>query len=323
MARLGVDYETIKQTAIKLLSQGIAPSVQKIREELGTGSNTTIAEHLKVWRDEYAKKTIHHLPANMPKELISAFEVLWQTAMEQAQNQLTEYKKSLDNEHEASIQKERDAEKAIADIKLKVEEVSQLLNRELSNNQKLSIDLAIANERLLKQDEALISQQTQYENRFKRLYEEKENALQQNHYHQTEIKALHEKLSLQAEEHKRLLTQQHALQEQSEVRWVKLIDQARQETKDERKKSENARHQFDDKLKKLEMTLAVLQKELHEKDAQLNMSRERISQLTQEMKYMETEHIKSRAIIMKFEEEQKLKNVASTKKSKKVFAIDN
>lgn len=69
MSRPGVDYETIKQTAVKLLSQGIAPSVQKIREELGTGSNTTIAEHLKVWRDDYAKKTIHHLPANMPKEL--------------------------------------------------------------------------------------------------------------------------------------------------------------------------------------------------------------------------------------------------------------
>lgn len=67
MSRPGVDYEIVKQTAVKLLSQGIAPSVQKIREELGTGSNTTIAEHLKVWRDEYAKKTIHHLPANMLK----------------------------------------------------------------------------------------------------------------------------------------------------------------------------------------------------------------------------------------------------------------
>ena len=138
MARLGVDYETIKQAAVKLLSQGIAPSVQKIREVLGTGSNTTIAEHLKVWRDEYAKKTIHHLPANMPKELISAFEVLWQTAMEQAQNQLAEYKKAFENEREAILQKERDAEKAIADIKLKVEELSQHLNRERSSNQKLS-----------------------------------------------------------------------------------------------------------------------------------------------------------------------------------------
>ena len=80
MARPGVNYETIKHAAVKLLSQGIAPSVQKIRETLGTGSNTTIAEYLKVWRDEYAQKTIHHLPATLPKELITSIEVLWQTA---------------------------------------------------------------------------------------------------------------------------------------------------------------------------------------------------------------------------------------------------
>lgn len=322
MARIGVDYETIKQTAVKLLSQGIAPSVQKIREELGTGSNTTIAEHLKVWRDEYAKKTIHHLPANMPKELISTFEVLWQTAMEQAQNQLAEYKKAFDSEHATILQKERDAEKVINDIKLKVEELSQQLNRQLSSNQKLSVDLAIANERLLKQDEALTNQKNQYENRFNRLYEEKENALQQNHSHQTEIKVLHEKLATQAEEHKRLLAQQLALQEQSEVRWVKLIDQARQETKDERKKSENVRHHLDEKLKKQEMNLTALQKEIHEKDAQLDMSRDRISQLKQEVKFIETEYIKSRATIMKFEEEQKLKKTAISKKFKKVLTTE-
>jgi len=34
--------------------------VQKVREVLGTGSNTTITEHLKKWREEYAKK-IHLL----------------------------------------------------------------------------------------------------------------------------------------------------------------------------------------------------------------------------------------------------------------------
>src|ERR1700730_11889455 len=98
----------------------MAPSVQKIREVLGTGSNTTIAEHLKVWRDEYAKKTIHHLPANMPKELISTFEVLWQTAMEQAQNQLAEYKKVLESEREILLQKDRDAEKSINEMKQKI-----------------------------------------------------------------------------------------------------------------------------------------------------------------------------------------------------------
>ncbi len=89
MARIGINYTDVKTAAYKLLSQGHSPSVQKIREVLGTGSNTTIAEHLRVWREEYAKKEVHHLPANMPHELVSAIEILWQTAMEQAEKQLT------------------------------------------------------------------------------------------------------------------------------------------------------------------------------------------------------------------------------------------
>jgi archaellum component FlaC len=106
------------------------------------------------------------------------------------------------------------------------------------------------------------------------------------------------------------------------VRWLKLIDQGRQETKDERKKSEDNHHYFDEKFKKLEMNLTAMQKEIHEKDAQLNMSQERINQLKQEIKVIETEYIQSRAIIMRFEEEHKLKKAAIPKKSKKALTID-
>src|SRR5580658_1459129 len=143
MARVGVDYETVKQTAVKLLSRGLAPSVQKIREVLGTGSNTTIAEHLKIWRDEFAKKTIHHLPANIPKELISAFEVLWQTAMEQAQNQLAEYKQSLDTEREVILLKDRDTEKLIHVMTVKITDLTASLEQEVTSKQKLDIELAL------------------------------------------------------------------------------------------------------------------------------------------------------------------------------------
>lgn len=325
MARIGVDYETIKQTATKLLSQGIAPSVQKIREVLGTGSNTTIAEHLKVWRDEYAKKTIHHLPANMPKELISTFEVLWQTAMEQAQNQLAEYKQAVENDREAILQKERDTEKAIIDIKLKLEEVSLQLNQEMLSKQKLNIELAIANERLQKQDTVFTAQKDQYEDRLKRTYEEKETTIQQNNFLHNDIKSLHEKFASQAEEHKRLLAQQNSLQEQSEVRWLKLIDQARQETKEEHKKLENNRHYYEEQGKKIEMKLTDIQRDNHEKTAQLNIAQERINQLKQEVKFLETEYIKSQAVILKFEEEKKLqkKPVYVSEKLRKTTKIES
>lgn len=319
MPRLGIDYETVKQTAVKLLSQGTAPSVQKIREMLGTGSNTTIAEHLKVWRNEYAKKTIHHLPANMPKELISAFEVLWQTAMEHAQNQLAEYKQAVESERESALQKESEAEKSVADIKVKLEEVSVKLEQEVANNQKLNVALAIANDRLIKQDEALTAQKNQYEDRLKRVYEEKDILITECRHLQDEIKTLQSNLTLQTEQHQNMLAQQNALHEQSENRWLKLIDQAKQEAKDAGKKYQNLSKASDEQIKKLNSTLSQFQQNIFEKDAQLNSAQERITQLRQEAKFIETEYIKARAIIMKFEEEQKLKNISApaSKKTKK------
>lgn len=307
MARIGVDYETIKKTAIKLLSQGIAPSVQKIREELGTGSNTTIAEHLKVWRDEYAKKHIHYLPANMPKELISAFEVLWQTAMEQAQNQLVEYKLVIEVEKESALQKERDAAKSVQDIKIQINELSLTLEQELAIKQKINIDLAIANERLAKQEAALSKTIKQHEDRLQHVYKEKDQLITECNHLKNEINKLQEKLTFQAEQQQHMLAEQNTLHEQSENRWLNLIDQAKQETKDVYKKYQHISHSSNEKIKKLNSTLSDYQKNVFEKDVQLKMHQERIIQLQQEIKFIETDYIKSRAVIIKFEEERKFK----------------
>jgi chromosome segregation ATPase len=316
MARLGVDYEQIKQTAIKLLSQGCAPSVQKIREVLGTGSNTTIAGHLKVWREEYAKITIHHLPANMPKELISAFEVLWQVAMEQAQNQLAEYKQTVESECEVARQKERDADKYVTDIKQKMAELTIALEHESSSRQKCNIDLAVTTERLIKQEEAFVAQKDQYEERLKRVYDEKDRLEIQNQKLHDEVKVLQDNILLNAQLHQNSLDQQNKLHEQSENRWLKLIDQAKQETKDLLKKYESLNNSCDAKIKKLNVVIDKSNRDNTEKDTQLIKYHERISQLNQEVKFIETEYIKSRAIITSYEADIKSDCIARKINSK-------
>lgn len=317
MARLGVDYETVKLTAVKLLSQGTAPSVQKIREVLGTGSNSTIAEHLKTWRDEYAKKTIHHLPANMPKELISAFEVLWQTAMEQAQSQLAEYKQTLDGEHEAMVQIKRDAEKVITDLKEKLIETAAQLEQAINEKQKFIVELAVENDRLMKQENIIATQKAQYEERLKRIYEEKDILAAQFQQVQMEIKVLQEKLVQQAEQHQNMLTQQNSLHEQSENRWVKLIEQARQETKEAHNKLEIVNKQSTEQITKLKTTLSDLQQKLFEKATHLKIATEQVSQLNDALKILQKENIKMNSIMMKYEDERKLKDVALAKRKSK------
>lgn len=315
MTRPGLNYETVKRTSLTLLSQGIAPSVQKIREVLGTGSNTTIAEHLKNWRDEYAKKTIHHLPTNMPQELISVFEVLWQTAMEQAQNQLVEHKQAVDNKHEIALKMQQDSEKAIVVLKQQMAEIGTKLEYETTEKQKLSVELAVLNERLEKQQGIITAQKQQYEDRLQRVYEEKDNITTQSYQLQNELKILQEKIALQAEQQQKLVAHQNALHEQSENRWLKLIDQAKQETKDANKKLSDLRCCYDKNNEELKTRLLNLQLSEHGKNTQLKTTIEQINQLKQQNKILGSENIKAQSIIMKLEEKQKLKNTSNMVKN--------
>jgi len=318
MSRPGVDYETVKHAAVKLLSQGIAPSVQKIREVLGTGSNNTIATHLKIWRDEYAKKSIHHLPANMPKELIASFEVLWQIAMAQAHDQLATHKQSLESRHEEMLQEQLATQKNTIDLKQKLADITNNLEKEILEKQELITELAVSNDRLKKKDEVFTAQKNHYETSLKRAYEEKENIAANNSQLQNEIKLLQEKLIVQAEEHQKLLTQKNISQEQSENRWLKLIDQAREETKESNKKLENLRLGSAEEMKKVKNELAEARQIFYEKNAELKTALAQISNLKNEVKILKEDNMKSRSAVMKLNGEEKQKKSVKNSKNRRV-----
>ena len=85
MARPGISFDDVREVALQLLGQGVHPSIQKVREVLGTGSNSTIAEHLKNWHRELndAPKTV--LPPSVPETVGAAFAQFWRVAAEQAE----------------------------------------------------------------------------------------------------------------------------------------------------------------------------------------------------------------------------------------------
>lgn len=259
MPRIGIDYETIKQTAVKLLSQGTAPSVQKIREVLGTGSNTTIAEHLKVWREEYANKKIHYLPDNLPKELISALEVLWQIAMEQASNQLAAIKTDLSEQQEKIRLDKITHEQTITKLQTTLDESQKKIEEKTNEIQRLNTELAVTQERLKYQTDEISLTKNQYESRLNRSYEERNTALEKSESLQLENTRLHQQLAEQSKKHQILIAEEHTLQEKSEVRWVKLIEQARTETTEERKRNESIISKQSKQIENLQIAMTELQ----------------------------------------------------------------
>jgi chromosome segregation ATPase len=318
MARHGIDYESVKQAALKLLSQGISPSVQKIRECLGTGSHTTIAEHLKNWREEYATKKVHHLPATMPKELITTFERLWQTAMEHAEQQLANVKEALDI-HEEKLQQEKILnDKVIADLKSQLDTLNQKLEDKRQENQALQTQLAMANERLEKQANEIDRLKQQYELRWKHLLDEKHHAIEKIDQLQTEVHQHQQQVSDQTEKHQVALAKERELQAVSEKRWVQLIDQARLEASHWRKKYEDTTRKQSDQIDTLHNQLVKLQDNFTTAKTTLDHKNEMVHTLNTQLENMQTQHtitvselavLKSR---LKTETGKKLKKIVDT-----------
>lgn len=72
MARGGVTFTEVDGAARFLQGQGKNPTVDAIRERLGTGSRTTLAEHLKRWKSLQADGE-----GKLPQPLLSLVSGLW------------------------------------------------------------------------------------------------------------------------------------------------------------------------------------------------------------------------------------------------------
>lgn len=85
MGRSGIRYEEVKETAETLLGRGLNPTIQRVREHLGTGSNTTISEHLKHWQQQMAEAPQAVLPPTVPEAVTQALETFWKIAVQSAE----------------------------------------------------------------------------------------------------------------------------------------------------------------------------------------------------------------------------------------------
>lgn len=72
MARGGVTFTEVDEAARYLQGMGRHPTVDAIREKLGTGSRTTLAEHLKRWKSLQTDQQGH-----LPQPLLALVTGLW------------------------------------------------------------------------------------------------------------------------------------------------------------------------------------------------------------------------------------------------------
>lgn len=84
MARPGVSFYDVANAASILLEKGENPTIDKVRQKIGSGSNSTIANHLKQWKEENMPTTSLVANTTIPANLLSQIQSLWDHLKEEA-----------------------------------------------------------------------------------------------------------------------------------------------------------------------------------------------------------------------------------------------
>ena len=139
MARSGIRYEEVKEVAETLLGRGLNPTIQRVREILGTGSNTTISEHLKRWQQQMANAPRAVLPLAVPETVTTAMEAFWkiavksaETAFEEQRNRAMQAVATAEQARNAAFTESRQAQAEAAEAHHQWE-TAQTMQRELTD----------------------------------------------------------------------------------------------------------------------------------------------------------------------------------------------
>lgn len=99
MGRAGITLLDVEKAARQLQGQGKNPTVDAIREILGTGSKSTIIQHLKNWKSKTQEGE-----GNLPPDLLALVTGLWERLNTQADERILE----IDKLSQEQLQKIKD-----------------------------------------------------------------------------------------------------------------------------------------------------------------------------------------------------------------------
>ena len=92
MPRTGLAYDDVADAMHALEKAGVTPSIRLIREKLGRGSLSTIAEHKRAVEAERAEGPTEALPDPIAKGLLKGAQAFWQELIEAAEAEIASVK---------------------------------------------------------------------------------------------------------------------------------------------------------------------------------------------------------------------------------------
>ncbi|MGM0857193.1 MAG: DNA-binding protein [Pseudomonadota bacterium] len=280
MARSGIQYSDVQQAIDTLLTRGDTPSVQRIREVLGTGSYTTISEHFRQWRIERENNRDVPPPKGVPEAVASLAGELWKEALEAAQQALHHYREEADRQIEAARLEANDADQRAANAEQRETALAEHLRHTETRVEALSRDLAASQSdeaRWRAQSDEALSEVAKWQEAHERVQQQLAER-QANHA---------EQLNRQQAEWETRLAQEEQRHEAAEDRLMGLLDSARQERAQEESAYQQRLKQADKRNEALAGEVKTLEHALHEQQLEANAQRQARTQLQEALETLQ------------------------------------
>jgi len=125
MARAGVTYVDIAKAAEAIKSRGQEPTVDRVREHLGTGSKSTIAPLLKRWRSDNGDAVD---TSGLPNDLVEVVKSLHERVQHMADHKIDQAQSEFKAITEELRQELREAQNTIGQLTSRQHDLEQQLN---------------------------------------------------------------------------------------------------------------------------------------------------------------------------------------------------
>jgi chromosome segregation ATPase len=229
MARPGISYEAVKAAAVALLEQGSYPSVLRLRERLGTGSHSTINEHLKRWQQEMAEQPTLVLPPAVPPAVMPALEAFWRVAVEHAEATYQTQREQAEQAIAAAQQAQAEAQQQKEQASTEAAELRQQLTDLQLTAQTLRDEWLVERERRRVAEAAIAAAEQRAAAASQTAEQLRQAAENQRISLETTLRQTREDGQRQLEELHQRLQQERERGEANEQRLLQLMDHSRTE----------------------------------------------------------------------------------------------
>lgn len=273
MSRPGVSQNEVVRVAIRLLSQGKSPSVRNVWRGLGErGSFETISKHLEDWRGSLSEASLEVLPPTLPQVLIEPLEALWTVAVQEAAAQYVEARAAAETAVEQAQATAHDAQRLAESARAEVTQLHAELESRAEALQSAQTRLQDLTTQVHARDAELDRIRREHaQNRGmtdERIRLLQKDAVRQQRAHEEKVHQLEARTQIEI-----------GRGEAQERHWLRLLDEARAQTKAIEQRAAVRERELVDQLAKRGEQLEAVQAQRLAAEARLearNEERERL-----------------------------------------------